>query len=95
MGRSYSIDELGSVRCSSCLIRGGEAVIESRRVVCRNCGQYIADLAVMDEPKVTRFVVTLEPTDPAHSIHALRHFMKSALRHFGLRCVDLREEVRK
>jgi hypothetical protein len=46
-------------------------------------------VAAPDKP--TRFVVTLEPTDPSHSIHALRHFLKSALRRFGLRCVNLEE----
>jgi hypothetical protein len=44
-----------------------------------------------DAPNVIRFVVVLEPTDPSHSIHALRHFLKSALRNFGLKYVDLKE----
>jgi hypothetical protein len=79
------------MRCPFCLNRGGEPIAESQRVVCRVCGQYIANLRVADAPKVIKFLVVLEPTDPAHSIHALRHFLKGAMRNFGLRCIDLKE----
>ena len=70
---------------------GGTAVVETRRIICRSCGQYILEYELTAEPTPQGFVVTLVPTNPAHSIHSLRHFLKSALCNFGLKCTDIRE----
>ena len=79
-------------RCRSCMTRGGEAIAESRRIVCRSCGQFIAAYD-FTAPRPQRFIVTLEPCDPSRSYHALRRFLKDCWRICGLKCVDLKEEL--
>jgi hypothetical protein len=81
------------VRCRSCMGRGGEAIHESHRVVCRTCGQLIMTFIYTAEPVPTRFIVTLEPSDPTRGIQALRRFLKDCWRICGLKCIDLKEEI--
>lgn len=78
-------------RCPLCMLTGGEAVANTQPIVCKSCGQFIADYDFTAESMPHAFVVTLVPTDLTHSIHALRHFPKSAWRNFGLKCTDLKE----
>jgi hypothetical protein len=93
-----SADELEHLceraHCPGCLRRGaGEVVHETKRIVCKHCGQFIRSYAFMSEPKIVRFIVVLEPRDPTSSIRALRFFLKKAWRDFGLKCIDIREET--
>ena len=80
-------------RCPLCLLTGGTVIPETKRIVCAHCGQFIRAYEFMGEPKVDRFVVTLEPRDPTNSIRALRFFLKKAWRDYGLKCTDIREET--
>ena len=79
------------LRCRLCMATGGEAVAATQRITCRNCEQFIAECTYTAETMPHAFVVTLVPTDSTHSIHALRHFLTSAWRHFGLQCTNLKE----
>jgi hypothetical protein len=78
-------------RCRLCMATGGETIAETRRIVCKVCGQFIAAYDYT-APRPKRFVVTLEPCDPSRSYHALRRFLKDCWRICGLKCLDLGEE---
>jgi hypothetical protein len=40
-----------------------------------------------------RFVITLEATDSARDFCAIKLLLKTLLRKFGLRCLDIRQEA--
>jgi len=52
-----------------------------------------AEITADNTPKEPVFVVTLQARSGSDGIHALRAFLKLALRRFGLRCIDVRERA--
>ena len=41
------------------------------------------------------YVVRFQPEDGADPIKALRRILKTSLRQFGMKCIDIREEARE